>query len=101
MQAIVRDVMSTHPISVWKATPVKEVAARLRADRVSGFPVLDDDGKVVGVVSEADLLIKEALTCRDHRAGDPAPLRAELVLGQGEGRHRDPGGDTRDHVHRP
>lgn len=61
MQAIVRDVMSTHPSSVQKATPVKEIAARLRAYRVSGFPVLDDDGTVVGVVSEADLLIKEAV----------------------------------------
>lgn len=61
MKALVRDVMSTHPISVRKATSVKEVAARLRADRVSAFPVLDDDGTVVGVVSEADLLVKEAL----------------------------------------
>lgn len=61
MKAVVRDVMSTHPISVRKATPVKEVAARLRANRVSGFPVLDEGGKVVGVVSEADLLIREAL----------------------------------------
>lgn len=61
MKTLVRDVMSTHPISVRKATPVKEVAARLRADRVSAFPVLDDDGTVVGVVSEGDLLVKEAL----------------------------------------
>ena len=61
MKAVVRDVMSTHPISVRKATSVKEVAVRLRADRVSAFPVLDDDGTVVGVVSEADLLVKEAL----------------------------------------
>ena len=29
--------------------------------RVSAFPVLDDEGKVIGVVSEADLLSKEAL----------------------------------------
>ena len=61
MKAVVRDVMSIHPISVRKATAVKEVAVRLRADRVSAFPVLDDDGRVVGVVSQADLLIKEAV----------------------------------------
>ena len=41
MKAVVRDVMSIRPISVRKATAVKEVAVRLRADRVSAFPVLD------------------------------------------------------------
>ena len=38
----------------------KEMAARPRRRRVSAFPVLDEEGKVVGVVSEADLLTKEA-----------------------------------------
>ena len=33
----------------------------MREYRVSAFPVVDDDGKVIGVVSEADMLAKEAL----------------------------------------
>ena len=33
----------------------------LRDQRVSAFPVIDDDNKVIGVVSETDLLTKEAL----------------------------------------
>ena len=33
----------------------------LRDQRVSAFPVIDDDNKVIGVVSETDLLAKEAL----------------------------------------
>ena len=37
MKAVVRDVMSIRPISVRKATAVKEVAVRLRGDRVSAF----------------------------------------------------------------
>lgn len=61
----VKDVMSTHPISVQQTASVKEMAARLRASRVSGFPVLGQDGKVAGVVSEADLLLKEALNDPD------------------------------------
>src|SRR5712691_6329584 len=61
MKAVVKDVMSTHPISVRKTSPFKEMAARLREFRVSAFPVLDEDGKVIGVVSEADMLAKEAL----------------------------------------
>jgi CBS domain-containing protein len=61
MRAVVRDVMSDHPVSVRKTASFKEIAARLRELGLSGFPVVDDDGKVVGVVSEADMLVKEAL----------------------------------------
>ena len=61
MNAVVRDVMSAHPIVVRRTTSFKELAARLREYRVSGFPVLEYDGTVVGVVSEADMLAKEAL----------------------------------------
>ena len=66
MTAVVRDVMSAHPISVQKTASFKEIAARLREYRVSAFPVLEYDGRVVGVVSEADLLAKEALDVGHH-----------------------------------
>lgn len=61
MNATVKDVMMTHVIAVRKNASFKEMAARLREQRVSAFPVVDDDSKVIGVVSEADLLAKEAL----------------------------------------
>src|SRR5450756_556279 len=61
MNATVKDVMTTHVVAVRMNAPFKDMAARLREQRVSAFPVLDDDNKVVGVVSEADLLAKEAL----------------------------------------
>ena len=61
MNATVKDVMSTHVVAVRKNAPFKDMAARLREHRVSAFPVLDEDNKVIGVVSEADLLTKEAL----------------------------------------
>ena len=61
MNAIVKDVMSTHVVAVRKNASFKEMAARLHEQRVSAFPVLDDHDKVIGVVSEADLLTKEAL----------------------------------------
>ena len=57
----VKDVMSALPVSVSKNASFREIAARLRECRVSAFPVLDEDGKVIGVVSEADLLVKEAV----------------------------------------
>ena len=61
MNAIVKDVMSTHVFAVRQDATFKEMAARLHEHRVSAFPVLDDNNKVIGVVSEADLLTKEAL----------------------------------------
>jgi CBS domain-containing protein len=60
MKAAVRDVMSARPVWVSESTSFKEIAARLREFRVSALPVLDAGGKVTGVVSEADLLVKEA-----------------------------------------
>ncbi len=61
MKITVRDVMTTRVIWVRQDASFKEMAIALRESRVSAFPVLDDDGKVTGVVSEADMLTKEAL----------------------------------------
>jgi CBS domain-containing protein len=61
MNATVNDVMTTTVIAVKQGASFKEVAALLRKYRVSAFPVLDDNQKVIGVVSEADLLAKAAL----------------------------------------
>jgi CBS domain-containing protein len=61
MITTVREVMTTRVIWVKQDAPFKEIASALREHRVSAFPVLDDRGKVIGVVSEADMLTKEAL----------------------------------------
>jgi CBS domain-containing protein len=61
MKTAVKDVMTTRVIWVKKDATFREMATALREHRVSGFPVVDDDGKVIGVVSEADMLAKEAL----------------------------------------
>jgi CBS domain-containing protein len=65
MPTIVKDVMSTNPISVPETASFKELAARFRQHGVSAFPVIDDDGRIAGVVSAADLLAKEAFDDRD------------------------------------
>jgi CBS-domain-containing membrane protein len=61
MSSTVRDVMSTHVMAVRPGAGYKEMAAMLREQRVSAFPVIDEDSKVIGIVSESDLLVKEAL----------------------------------------
>jgi CBS-domain-containing membrane protein len=61
MSSTVKDVMSTHVLAVRPKAGYKEMAAMLRERRVSAFPVIDHDNKVIGVVSESDLLVKVAL----------------------------------------
>lgn len=55
----VRDVMTTEVVTVEPETSLKEVAAILVDRRISGLPVVDGEGELIGVVSEGDLLVKE------------------------------------------
>jgi CBS domain-containing protein len=65
---LVKDVMTRDVVSVAPDTPYKDVvAALLRAD-VSCVPVVDDSGRLLGIVTEADLVSKEAYGTRRRRA---------------------------------
>ena len=66
MHASVRDIMTTGVVTVRPDTSYREMAAMFREHRVSGFPVSADDGTVIGVVSESDLL---ALAAGRHHRG--------------------------------
>ena len=59
-----RDIMTPNPITVGAAVPVREAAAMLSEHRITSMPVVDDDGQVIGIVSEIDLL-------RDRMPHDP------------------------------
>ena len=50
------DVMTTSVVTVAPETPVPEVARLLHESGISGVPVVDTDGKVIGIVSEGDLI---------------------------------------------
>lgn len=54
----VRDAMTTHVVTVGPDAQLKDVARILIDAGISGLPVVDDRGAVLGVVSEADFLIK-------------------------------------------
>ena len=54
MTALVKDVMTNLVVSFRPQDPIEEVARRLLTNRISGGPVVSA-GKVVGVVSEADI----------------------------------------------
>lgn len=59
MPKTVADVMSHNPIVVRPETPLNEAIQILAEKRVSGLPVVNDAGELVGIVSETDLMWQE------------------------------------------
>jgi acetoin utilization protein AcuB len=53
---LVGERMTRPVLSVPPETPIQDALVRMRKERVSRFPVLDKKGKLVGIVSEDDLL---------------------------------------------
>jgi CBS domain-containing protein len=82
----IRDVMTREVVTVGPETPLREVAGMLAERGISGVPVVDGEGSVLGVVSEGDILFKE--TDRTARKGhgllgwllDPYGAEGELKL---------------------
>lgn len=60
MTTTVADVMTRDPIVVQPHTPLNDVIKILAEQRISGLPVVNEAGTVVGVISEADLMWQEA-----------------------------------------
>jgi len=59
MDSLVKDVMTNEVVSVRETAEYKEIVAAMRKLHISALPVLDEEDRLVGVVSEADLLLKE------------------------------------------
>ena len=56
----IRDVMTHEVVTAAPNTPVAEIADVLTTHRISAVPIINDQDRVLGVVSEADLLSKIA-----------------------------------------
>lgn len=60
------DIMTRKVFSVKRATPLKEVAELMAEKSVSGIPVIEEDGKVAGVISEKDFLLHMGARDKTH-----------------------------------
>lgn len=65
MTTPVSDVMTRNVVSLRTHAEFKEIVQVMRARRFSAYPVIDDSDHVIGVVSEDDLLVKEAYSGSD------------------------------------
>jgi CBS domain-containing protein len=65
--------MITKVVTASPSTPFKRLVQLLAVNRIGGVPVVDEDGRVLGVVSEGDLLLKQEYP-RDHEPGLAARL---------------------------
>lgn len=54
--ALVEDVMSSPPITTLPDADIKEVATILDIRRIKRLPVVDDEGKLIGIVSRGDIV---------------------------------------------
>ena len=74
-QLTVRDVMTDHPRTVLADTPLKEAARMLVRTGLGALPVIDDDRRVLGMVSEREvikyLLTTQVFSGADVRASVP------------------------------
>jgi CBS domain-containing protein len=59
MNKTVAEVMTPDPISVTPQTPLQEAISILAEKKISGLPVVNEQGKIVGVISETDLMWQE------------------------------------------
>jgi CBS-domain-containing membrane protein len=53
------DIMTTEVITVKKDTSIQELARILYDNHINGVPVVDDEGAVIGIICESDLIRKD------------------------------------------
>jgi CBS domain-containing protein len=56
----VRDIMRTDVVTVGPDATVRELANLLAEHEISGVPVVDEDGRLLGIVSEGDVIVQDA-----------------------------------------
>ena len=65
---VAADVMTTDVITVTPETTVRDIATLLHSKRISGVPVVDAAGQILGIVTEGDLVLREAIAGEHRRS---------------------------------
>ncbi len=54
-----QDIMTENVITIKKESSIEELSEILLKNKISGVPVVDGDGKIAGVVTEADIIVQD------------------------------------------
>ena len=82
---IARDIMTRKVATIHPEASVQEAAQLLDQKRISGAPVVDSDGKIIGIVTEADIISKvdrEGLCVADIMSHDVIAVDEETPVGE-------------------
>lgn len=82
MEIPVREIMTASVIAVPASMPVKEVANILSTRHITGVPVVDDAGGVVGVLSEFDIISRHGATAGEIMSAEVISVTAETDAGE-------------------
>jgi len=82
MEVTVKEIMTPNVITVFPQTGVDEVARLLYAHRISGMPVVDESGALLGIVSEFDVISKKGRTAADIMSRDVISVLEDALAEQ-------------------
>jgi len=85
MKHTVESVMTAEVVAIRPSSPFRDLVRLLQQHRISALPVVDDAGRPVGIVSEADLLVKEGYPHGAEDAGMVDAIRYRRRLGKAAG----------------
>lgn len=83
---IAKDIMTKDVITVGPAASVKELAKTLVRQQISGAPVMNKKGQIVGIVSEADIVankgkqVKDIMTKKVSSIAEDTPVEEIAAL---------------------
>jgi CBS domain-containing protein len=79
---LVRDIMSREVLKISESATVAELTSILTRHRITGLPVLDSKGKLVGVVSEFDVIDRRGKNVGDIMSREPITISPDAPVGE-------------------
>jgi predicted transcriptional regulator len=78
----VKDIMSREVLKISESATVAELTSILTRHRITGLPVLNNRGALVGVVSEFDVIDKRGRTVGDIMSREPITINVEAPISE-------------------
>jgi CBS domain-containing protein len=74
------DVMTPNVVTIWSKASVVEAAKLMLERGISGLPVVNDEGRLTGIVTEGDLFRRVEIGTEPRHSGQSSPSKSSYVL---------------------